>query len=109
MPGNCSTKYFEENSGPQSDGDGAALALRVISNWFRSGMHASDGGFVPKQAAELSREWGEQIYVVQLTLTKACDRIKKSTVIGALQLQWCSEQCMALFGCILSQFKCQFV
>ena len=38
-------------------------------------------------AAEMSKEWGGEIYIAQVDLCKAFDRVKHSAAIDALKLQ----------------------
>ena len=56
-----------------------------------------------KRAAELSREWDRSIYICQVDLSKAFDKVKHSAVIGALKLQGCSLQCLVVLCAMLSQ------
>ena len=58
-----------------------------------------------KRAAELSREWGNSLYMVQLDLTKAFDRVLHSAVVRALRLQTAPLQCIAAICAILLQSK----
>ena len=79
------------------------LRFESFQTGFVSGAQASDGGFVLKRAAELSREWNGQICVAQLDLTKAFDRVKHSAVLNALRLQGCSMQCLGVISTIFLQ------
>jgi len=72
---------------------------------FVPGSHAANGVYVLKRAAELSREWGKSLYMVQLDLTKAFDRVLHSAVVRALRLQSASLQCIAVICGILLQSK----
>ena len=67
------------------------------------GSQAADGVFAVKRAAEMSREWSRSIFLVQLDLSKAFDRVKHSSVIKALKLQGCTMQCLAVICAILAQ------
>ena len=60
-----------------------------------------DGIFVLSRVPELSREWGQELYVAQLDLTKAFDRVKHSAVINALKMQRASHQCIAVFSAMM--------
>ena len=65
--------------------------------------HAADGVYVLKRAIELSREWGQTLFLVQLDLTKAFDKVLHSAVARALRLQSASLQCVAVICAILRQ------
>ena len=68
---------------------------------FVSGAHAANGVYVVKRAAELSNEWNVPLYVAQLDLKKAFDRILHSAVLDALRLQGASVQCLAVAAALL--------
>jgi len=81
------------------------LRFESFQTGFVPKGHAADGVYVIKRAAELSREWSQKLYIVQVNLKKAFDRVKHSAVIKALKLQGCSLQCLAVLCAILSQSK----
>ena len=66
---------------------------------------AADGVFALKRASELSREWDKGLFVLQLDLSKAFDRVKHSAIIRALKLQGCSLQCLAVLCAMLQNSK----
>ena len=70
---------------------------------FVKGRQAADGIFALRRAAELGREWSQPLFVVQLDLSKAFDRVKHSAVIKALKLQGCSLQCVAVLCALYNQ------
>ena len=78
-----------------------ALHFETFQTGFVKGMQAADGVFVVNRVAELSREWGCEIHVVQLDIRRAFDRVLHSAVIKALKLQGASLQCIALICAIL--------
>jgi hypothetical protein len=75
---------------------------------FIPGAHAAGGVFAIKRAAELSREWNQKIFALQLDLSKAFDRVLHSAVVKALELQGCSPQCIAVICSILRQSQASF-
>ena len=79
------------------------VVFESFQTGFVAGSQAAFGVFALKRAAELSREWGLKLYVVQLDLCRAFDRVKHSAVIRALKLQGCSLQCIAVLCALLSQ------
>ena len=79
------------------------LNFESIQTGFVPKSHASDGIFAIKRAAELSREWGKKLYIAQLDLKRAFDRVKHSAVLNALTLQGGSPQCIATICAILQQ------
>ena len=78
-------------------------SLRFVSFQcgFVSGAHAANGVYVVKRAAELSKEWSMSLYVAQLDLKKAFDRILHSAVLDALRLKGASVQCLAVTAALL--------
>ena len=80
-----------------------ALTYTSFQTGFVAGMQAADGIFVIKRAAELSREWCKSMFICQLDLSRAFDRVKHSTIIKALKLQGCSMQCLAVLCAMLGQ------
>ena len=70
---------------------------------FIPGSHAANGVYVIKRAFELSKEWGLSLFVAQLDLKKAFDRVLHSAVINALLLQQASAQCIAVIISLLQQ------
>ena len=72
---------------------------------FIPGSHAASGVYTVKRAAELSREWNVPLFVAQLDLRKAFDRVFHSAVLAALRLQGASLQCVAVMSALLSQSK----
>ena len=79
------------------------LHFRSFQTGFIPGGHAAFGVFALNRAAELSREWAQEVYVAQLDLKKAFDRVKHTAVIRALKLQGASLQCVALICALLGQ------
>ena len=73
------------------------LTFFSLQTGFVPGAQAAEGVFVIKRVAELSREWGKELCLVQLDLCKAFDRVKHSAAILALKLQSASLQCIAVF------------
>jgi hypothetical protein len=69
---------------------------------FVPGSHPAAGVFLIKRAAELSKEWSSELYVAQVDLRKAFDRVLHSSAIKALKLQGVSLQCMAFFCAMMS-------
>ena len=65
--------------------------------------HAANGVYLIKRALELSKEWGKSIFMAQLDLRKAFDRVAHSSVVNALKLQGASLQCVAVLCAILNQ------
>ena len=72
---------------------------------FIPSAQAANGVYVINRAAELSREWKRPMFVAQLDLSKAFDRVFHSAVFKALRLQSASAQCLAILSAILSQSK----
>ena len=81
-----------------------ALRFVSIQTGFIPRSHAAAGVFMLKRAAELSKEWGRELYVVQVDLCKAFDRVKHTAGIQALKLQGASLQCVAVF-CMLMRLS----
>ena len=77
------------------------LNFESFQTGFVPGGHAGAGVYVMKRAAELAREWGLELYVAQIDLCKAFDRVKHSAAIRALKLQSASLQCIAVFCAIM--------
>ena len=73
------------------------LRFDSLQTGFVPRAQGADGVYIIKRCAELSREWKHELYVVQLDLSKAFDRVKHSAAIKALKLQGASVQCIALF------------
>ena len=67
-----------------------------FQNGFVPNTSASEGVFVLRRAAELSRQWDCQLHVVQIDLCKAFSRVSHKAVIQALKLQGASLQCVAI-------------
>ena len=70
---------------------------------FVPGGQATYGVYTIKRAFELSREWGKPIYLAQLDLRKAFDRVRHSAIVDALKLQGVSLQCLAILCALLSK------
>ena len=70
---------------------------------FIPGAHASNGVYTVNRICELSREWGKPVFLAQLDLRKAFDRVRHSAVIDALKLQGVSLQCLAVICALLGQ------
>ena len=81
------------------------LSFLSLQTGFVPGSHPASGVFAINRAAELSREWGQSIYVVQLDLKKAVDRVKHSAILDALRLQGASLQCVAVVSKMLAQSR----
>ena len=81
------------------------LRFESFQTGFVPGSQAADGIFAVKRAAELAREWRMPMYIFQLDLSKAFDRVKHSAIIKALKLQSCSLQCLAVICAILMQSR----
>ena len=79
------------------------LRYESFQTGFVRGGHAASGVYAVKRAAELSREWKHTMYVAQLDLRKAFDRVKHSAIINALRLQGCSLQCVVVLCAMLMQ------
>jgi hypothetical protein len=79
------------------------LRFESFQTGFVEGGHAACGIFAISRAAELSREWDKRIFVAQLDLKKAFDRVTHSAVLRALKLQSASLQCMAVLSALLLQ------
>ena len=71
------------------------LTFFSLQTGFVPKSHPATGVFLLKRAAELSREWGQEIFVAQLDLRKAFDRVKHTAAIRALKLRSASIQCIA--------------
>ena len=52
-----------------------ALRFESFQTGFVPGSHAAAGVFALTRAAEISKEWGQTIYVAQIDLCKAFDRV----------------------------------
>ena len=61
--------------------------LQSLQTGFVACAQAVDGVYVIKRVAELSREWQLELYVVELGLSKAFERVKHSAASRALNLQ----------------------
>ena len=72
---------------------------------FVPGSHAANGVYSIGRAIELSKEWGKTLFIAQLDLTKAFDKVLHSGVINALKLQGASLQCTAILCALLKQSK----
>ena len=68
---------------------------------FIPGSHAANGVFVIRRITELAREWKVPVFVAQLDLKKAFDRVFHSAILKALQLQRVSLQSIAILAAIL--------
>ena len=79
------------------------LTFRSFQTGFVPGGQAAFGVFALSRAGELSREWNQRIFVVQLDLRKAFDRVRHSAVLAALKLQGASLQLVALVSQLLTQ------
>ena len=78
------------------DADAAPLNYLSFQCGFIPGSHAANGVYCIKRAAELSKEWSKPLYIAQLDLSKAFDRVLHSAIIDALKLQGVSLQCLAV-------------
>ena len=68
------------------------LNFKSFQTGFVPGRHAAAGVYVVKRAAELAREWNLELYIAQIDLCKALDRVKHSAAIRALKLQSAASQ-----------------
>ena len=80
-----------------------SLRYESLQCGFVPKSHASNGVYVIKRAAELSREWKKSIFLAQLDLKKAFDKVRHSAVVRALRLQSASLQCIAVICTLLGQ------
>ena len=81
------------------------LRFESFQTGFVPGSQAADGIFAVKRAAELAREWQMPMYIFQLDLSKAFDRVKHSAIMKTLKLQSCSLQCLAVICALLMQSR----
>ena len=79
------------------------LRFESFQTGFVKGSQAADGIFSLLRVIELSREWAHPVFMVQLDLKKAFDRVLHSAIIQSLQLQGASLQCIAVVCRILLQ------
>ena len=87
------------------------LPQLTFDSWqtgFVAGAHAAYCVHALRRALELGREWGRPVYIAQLDLRKACDRVAHSAVLSAGGSQGASKQCAALLATLLSQAKMGF-
>ena len=84
------------------------LRFHSLQTGFVPGAQAADGVYIIKRVAELSREWKKDLFVVQLDLSKAFDRVKHSAAIRALKLQSATPQCIALFCSLMMRSTMAF-
>ena len=70
---------------------------------FVPGSHASSGVYTINRVCELSREWRKPVFLAQLDLRKAFDRVRHSAIVDALKLQGVSLQCLAVICALLDQ------
>ena len=66
------------------DGRSPTFAIDVTPSWLRAWSSAAEAEFVLTRVAELAREWASPVYVGQLGLRQAFDKIKHNAVIEAL-------------------------
>ena len=81
------------------------VVFHSFQTGFVPGSHAANGVFAICRAGELSREWNQPIFVVQLDLRKAFDRVKHSAVLNDLRLQGASLQLIAMVARMLDLNK----
>ena len=72
-----------------------SLCFQTFQTAFVKGTHAMHGVFALLKAAELSKQWGEPLYVAQLDLKKAFDHVDRGAAIDALKLQGASLHTIA--------------
>ena len=75
---------------------------------FVAGAHAAYGVHALQRALELGREWDKPVFIAQLDLRKAFDRVAHSAVLGAVEAQGASKQCVALLARMLSMARMAF-
>ena len=83
----------------------ATSAAKSFQCGLIPGTHAANAIYVLKMAAELSHDWGNSLYMVELDLTKAFDSVLHSTVLCSLSSQNTSLQCIASICGMLLQIK----
>ena len=79
------------------------MVFQTFQCGFVPGSHAANGVYVIRRISELAREWKVPVFVAQLDLKKAFDRVFHSAILKALLLQNVSLQSIGILAALLKQ------
>ena len=72
------------------------LHSKTLQTAFVKGVDAAQGVYSLKRAAELSREWKVPLFVIQIDLKRAFDKISHAAVATALKKKGVPSQLIAV-------------
>ena len=78
-------------------------AFDTLQCGFVAGRDAAQAVYCVKRLAENAREWSEPLFIAQLDMSKAFDKVKHSAILRALRKKGAGEQLTAFIAAMLQQ------